>query len=215
MKLLHLSDTHGLPPIPLAEDFDVIVHSGDLLPNRTYGQRVLEEPFQRYWLEQHAPKLSPHYWTKPVLMTPGNHDFIDPTPILRAIGIDARLLCNGPLEVGGVTFWGHPWTPTFYDWNWMCGPNEMRGHLAPVVELMNQGAIDVFVSHGPMFGVLDRNQDGERCGCKVLRASMQDVRHPPKALLHGHIHEAAGTQAWSRGVSVSNAARTQRIVTVS
>lgn len=209
MKILHMSDTHGRMPEP-AGDFDVIVHSGDMLPNKSYAIRPIEHTFQRYWIETNAPRFSAHYWTKPVLVTPGNHDFIDPTPFMRDVGIDARLLCNGPLEVDGVTFWGHPWTPTFCDWNWMCGPEEMAHHLAPAVEMMQQGAIDVFVSHGPMRGVLDRNRDGERCGCPVLRKTMQDVRHPPKLMLHGHIHEAAGVQGWTRGVVVSNAACTQR-----
>ncbi len=213
MKILHMSDTHGRMPVPEG-DFDVIVHSGDFLPNRSFGNRPIETVFQQCWIEENAPKFSPHYWTKPVLITPGNHDFIDVTPALRAVGIDARLLCNGMLEVDGVNFWGHPWTPTFCEWNWMCGPEEMRGNLAPAVDLMNQGEIDVFVSHGPMWGVLDRNQDGERCGCKLLRWVMQDVRHQPKLLLHGHIHESVGLIGWSRGMIVSNAATTQRIVTL-
>lgn len=213
MRILHLSDTHGRMP-ELERDFDVVVHSGDLLPNRSYGIRPIEETFQRYWLEENAPKFPPSYWLKPLLVCPGNHDFIDPTPILRSFGIDARLLCNGALGVSGVGFYGFPWTPTFYDWNWMCGPDEMREHLSPAVELMSQGAIDVFVGHGPMYGVLDRNADGERCGSKVVRDVMRDVRHPPKLFLHGHIHEAAGVQTWSRGILVSNAATTQRIVTI-
>jgi Icc-related predicted phosphoesterase len=213
MKILHMSDTHGRLPVPEG-DFDVIVHSGDFLPNASYGVRPIEHAFQTRWIEENAPKLSAHYWTKPLLVTPGNHDFIDVTPALRDVGIDARLLCNGTLEVDGVTFWGHPWTPTFYDWNWMCSRREMCGHLLDPEVLMNTVGIDVFVSHGPMYGVLDRNQDGERCGCHDLRFVMQEVRHPPKALLHGHIHESAGVVGWSRGMIVSNAATTQRVVTV-
>lgn len=209
-----MSDTHGHLPIPLADDFDVIVHSGDFLPNRSFGNRVLEEPFQQYWIEENAPRFHPRYWMKPWLVCPGNHDFIDPTPALRHLGIDATFLCNSGRDIDGVRFWGFPWTPTFYDWNWMCDPHEMEHRLSPAVDLMNQGGIDVFVSHGPIHGVLDRNRDGERCGCKVLRKTMQDVTTPPKLFLHGHIHESAGVQAWSRGMKISNAALTQRIVTL-
>lgn len=214
MKLLHLSDTHGDLPKPDDADVDAFVHTGDLCPNHSFGIRVIEQAFQPMWLAEHAPRWDPRYRSKPFLIVPGNHDFVDPTPPLRAAGIDARLVCNGLVDLDGVAFYGHPWTPIFYNWNWMCGPDEMRGHLSPLAELLEQGGIDVLMSHGPMFGVLDRNQDGERCGCKVLRDVLQDARHLPKLLLHGHIHEAAGVQGWSRGMVVSNAARTQRVVVV-
>lgn len=214
MRILHMSDTHGRMPEPPVDGYDVIVHSGDLLPNRTFGLRVIEEAFQRAWLEENAPRWSPRYWTKPLLIVQGNHDYRSAESILREIGIDAHDISNRLHQVDGVSFYGFPWTPTFYDWNWMCGPLEMRHHLATAGELMEQGVVDVLVSHGPMYGVLDRNREGDRCGCRVLRETMQAARHPPKALLHGHIHEAAGLQAWVRGVLVSNAATTQRIVTV-
>ncbi len=211
MKILHISDTHGGMPSLLA-DGDVIVHSGDLLPNRSFGMRQIEETFQPYWIDDRAKRLKAWIGDRPFLYTPGNHDYVDPTPRMREAGIDARLLCNGSAEIDGVTFYGSPWTPTFSDWNWMCGPVELRHHLAPAVEMLEQGAIDVFVSHGPMYGVLDRNAGGFRCGSEVIRDIMQTVRRPPKLFLHGHIHEAAGLQGWSRGVIVSNAACTQRCI---
>lgn len=213
VRILHISDTHGMLPEPEG-DFDVVVHSGDMMPNRSYGIRAIEQTFQPYWLEENVSKFPRRYREKPFLYTPGNHDYVDPTPYMRAAGIDARALCQGELEVDGVVFYGHPWTPTFYDWAWMCGPSEMAGHLEPLFDLTDRGRLDVLVSHGPMFGVLDRNRQGERCGCRVLRAAMQDFHKPPKALLHGHIHEAAGHIGWSRGLQVSNAATTQRIVTL-
>lgn len=214
MRILHISDTHGLPPEPIDKDFDIVVHSGDFMPNRTFGQRLIEEPFQKYWLETNAPRISPLYKTKPFLVVPGNHDYIDAVPILRAAGFDARFLADTHLEVEGVTFYGHPWTPEFCGWNWMCKRTEMALRLQSFAELANQGAVDVLVTHGPMYGVLDRNQDGERCGCPVLKRAIQDARHSPKALLHGHIHEAKGLMTWSRGMRISNAACTQRIVEV-
>lgn len=211
MRILHISDTHGLPPTPPDPDnFDVVVHSGDLMPNRTFGLKVVEETFQAYWIENTAHEFHEHYRAKPFLFVPGNHDYIDPVPALRAHGIDARSLCETSVELEGVTFYGHPWSPEFGGWNWMCGEREMGERLAPFAR---RGA-NVLVSHGPMYGVLDRNRSGHRCGCKVLRSVLQDMAEPPKALLHGHIHEAAGLMRWSRGIDVSNAARTQRIVTV-
>ncbi len=212
VKILHVSDTHGWMPTFPAGDYDVIVHSGDLLPNASYGNRPVEEFFQAKWIADHAAKLLAWIGTgRPFLYTPGNHDYVDPTPVLRRLGVDARFLV-GALDVDGVRFWGHPWTPEFCGWNWMCEAEEMREHLEPVVDLLERGEIDVFVSHGPMFGVLDRNRDGSRCGSHELREVMQNAKHPPRLLLHGHIHEAAGLQAWSRGMIVSNAATTHRVL---
>lgn len=214
MKILHISDTHGGMPLLQAEG-DIVVHSGDMMPNRSFGIREIEYTFQRYWIEDVSARMKAWIGDRPFLFTPGNHDYIDPTPVMRDADIDARLLCNGSLTVDGVRFYGSPWTPMFCGWNWMCSDaGEMHGNLAPAVEGFELGEIDVFVSHGPMFGVLDRNASGERCGSKVLREVMQNAEHPPKLFLHGHIHEGCGVQGWSRGVIVSNAACSQRVLTV-
>lgn len=213
MKILHISDTHGVTPSLLKEG-DVIVHSGDLMPNRTFGNRSVEETFQQFWVETNAKRLKSWIGTRPFVFCPGNHDFIDPTPILRNAGVDAHWLCDDTLTIDEVMFYGFPWTPTFYDWNWMCGPTELRRRLAPAVELLEQGAVDVFVAHGPMFGVLDRNDGGEHCGSALVRDAMQKVRHAPRLFLCGHIHESAGVQAWSRGITVSNAACRQNVLVI-
>lgn len=213
MRILHISDTHGGMPTLLPEG-DVIVHSGDLLPNRTFGIREIECTYQRYWLEENVAKLKRWIGDRPFLYTPGNHDYVDPAPVLRDVGVRTYTVCNGCHTLDGVTFYGFPWTPTFYDWNWMCGPEQMKDELSDAVDYMDQGAIDVFIAHGPMYGVLDRNVDGTRCGSRVVRAAMQEARHPPRLFLHGHIHESAGLIGWSRGIIVSNAALTQRVVEI-
>jgi predicted phosphodiesterase len=59
VKILHISDTHGRMP-ELRGEHDVIVHSGDMLPNRSFGISAIEETFQRYWVEEHARERSTH-----------------------------------------------------------------------------------------------------------------------------------------------------------
>lgn len=197
---------------PLLPTGDVIVHSGDLMPNRSFGIRSIEETWQPHWVAENLGRLAAWIGARPFLYTPGNHDYIDPTVALRAAGVDAHLLI-GFAEVNGVGFYGHPWTPEFCGWNWMCGAVEMAERLAWFREMNDQGAIDVLVSHGPMYGVLDRNARGHRCGCPVLKKTLQEARHLPKAMLCGHLHEANGHVMWN-GMHVSNAATTQRVVTV-
>jgi Icc-related predicted phosphoesterase len=213
VKILHLSDNHGaLPELRDRDTVDVIVHSGDLMPNRSFGIREIEETFQRFWLEENGKRLKDWIGDKPFLYCPGNHDFVPAVPYLKDAGVDAYDLMDKLVEFGGLSFYGFPWTPKFYDWNYMCDDRELALRLQPAIELMSQGAIDVMVAHGPIFGVRDRNGEGHRCGSAIMRQAIQGARHPPRAFLHGHIHESAGLQFWSREVLVSNAATTQVIL---
>jgi Icc-related predicted phosphoesterase len=208
MRILHISDTHGLLPtsFPLA---DVIVHSGDLMPNRTRGIRPVEETYQTAWILANAEHFKRKIGDTPFLFVQGNHDFIDPVPLLVGMGINAIELTEEPILIGEVLFQGFKYIKYFSgEWNNETSERE----LAMRLDDLNTEAVDVLVTHGPMYGVLDRNAQGERCGSQSLRKAMQDK--PPRYLLHGHIHEAAGLLAWSGGMIVSNAACTQRVITL-
>lgn len=220
MRILHISDTHGTWPIPETDGYDVVVHSGDVLPNFSFGVSVVEVARQPLWIAKHAKDIPEGYRRTPVVVCLGNHDYVDPTPALREAGIDARLVQDEVVEVLGVRFWGHPWTPRFCDWNYNCSLEEMSRRLRPLHAALDDGRVDVLVSHGPMRRVLDRNRQGERCGCPLLRDVLLTCGHLPKAMLCGHIHESAGVKDWARAgpnaarMIVSNAALTQRIVVV-
>lgn len=214
MKILHISDTHGGMP-KLYDYGDVIVHSGDMMPNASFGIRPIELAFQQRWVEENVERLRDWIGSRPFLYTPGNHDFIDPTPVMRKAGINAVLVCNGLVDVAGVGFYGFPWVPRFYDWNWMASDSyEIPQLLNPAAKLLEQGAIDVFVSHGPMHRILDSNARGDYCGSRALKAVIGNARHKPKAFLHGHIHESAGLIGWRDGMIVSNAACIQNRMVV-
>ena len=53
----------------------------------------------------------------------------------------------------------------------------------------------VLITHGPPFGIRDRNVTGEFTGCRDLLAAITRVR--PRLHVFGHIHEGAGTQVHS------------------
>lgn len=139
---------------------------------------------------------------------PGNHDYIDPTPQLRAAGIDAISLENALHIHGGVHFYGFPYVGYLAgEWNYELGEREMTHRVANIP----WEKIDVFVPHSPIYGVLDRNAQGERCGSKPLRIALQQ-QDRVRLVLHGHIHNAAGVAEW-KGIHISNAATTQRVLT--
>lgn len=49
---------------------------------------------------------------------------------------------------------------------------------------------DVLITHGPPFGILDKNTDNENCGCEELLLAINRIK--PKIHIFGHIHEAYG-----------------------
>lgn len=211
-SFIHISDTHGtLPVLTGLDEVDFVVHSGDFMPNRTRGLRVIEESFQEAWLEKEADRIRQWLGGKPLLLVPGNHDFIDPTAVLGFREVNAILLDDRAVGLGGLYFWGHKWTPYFTgEWAWEESEAALRARLDIVPAHVN-----VMVSHGPPYGVLDRNARGQRCGSVALRHWLQDRGESVKACLVGHIHEAGGgVVTWPSGLLVSNAATSQRIITL-
>lgn len=51
--------------------------------------------------------------------------------------------------------------------------------------------IDVLITHGPPFGVLDGTVYGKRVGCEELLLRVYHVK--PRYRLFGHIHESYGS----------------------
>ncbi len=210
MRLCHVSDTHGwFRPVPT--DADIIVHSGDFLPNRTFGIWSIESAYQPKWIEDNAEKLKEWVRDRPLLITHGNHDFINIVPHLQTIGIDAHQLDDRRYVHSGIVFYGFPHVPAFSaQWNYETSHTELTART----EAIDLEGVNFLVAHSPFFGVLDRNQKGERCGSKPMRKFLQENRHVPEYYLCGHIHESNGVQHWSRGIKVYNSATTQHAIDV-
>jgi Icc-related predicted phosphoesterase len=212
VKFTHVSDNHGYLPKLIGEG--LVVHSGDFLPNRS-RIRLIEESFQPQWIRDNAEQLKQWLGDRTMLITPGNHDFIDPARSMQEIGLSVWNIDRALMTVEGIRFRGFSPVPYFTgEWNHEY-PRRQLEDLVDSFGTEHRGdAADVIVAHSPIFGVLDRNGQGERCGSLPMRKLLQIVTPAPKYYLHGHIHESAGHVGWSRGIMVSNAATTQRIITV-
>lgn len=226
--IFHFSDSHGrVPEVPESVAFDVVVCSGDLLPDR-YTRKAEREKLnlpvcmpgsparQEQWLRTQVPKLITLTRGKPFLWVPGNHDFYDPVPVLREAGIDAHNLTDRVVEIAGLRFYGFPYVPWAGGaWNHELLPPAMAMKVAEVVIALEDGLFDVLVAHCPPYKMLDRAKNGLECGNPYMLKALLDLDQTqlPKAYLCGHVHTAAGDGQF-RGMYVSNAATKMRLVPI-
>lgn len=175
MRIVFVSDTHGRHHLTTVPDGDVLVHSGDCT---RHGSLEDVDELNR-WLGTlpHAHKI----------VIAGNHDFCfqEQPAEARARLTNATYLHDEGCEIAGLTFYGSPWTPTFFDWAFMLSDDELAAKWAAI-----PAGVDVLVTHGPPFGVLDWTNREEHAGSRTLLERVRAVR--PRVHVFGHIHEAAG-----------------------
>ena len=95
-------------------------------------------------------------------------------------------LNDSGLELEGLSFWGSPITPTFFNWAFNRDRGEpIRRHW----DLIPEG-VDILLTHGPPYGIRDLNFQGILTGCEELNQKIWELR--PKLHVFGHIHEAYG-----------------------
>jgi Icc-related predicted phosphoesterase len=187
LKILHTSDTHGSFP-DMIGDFDLIVHSGDLLVNQKPRMKLGEALFQRDWIRENGDKFKQWIGNKPFLFCAGNHDYMDPCSELRDLGINAIDTTNKLVEVDGVKFYGFPYVPYIGFWNWEAPNQMMRQKIREMVEIIEDNKIDVLIAHCPPYGILDKNTEGTNIGNVAMTNALIDLNHLPKAYLCGHCH---------------------------
>lgn len=194
MKILHCSDRHSLFP-KLIGDYDIIVDSGDALPNGPKMNRDREAEFQRSWTIHNLDEYAKFIGDKPFLLCNGNHDFTEQTcDILQSAGIHAYNITNKKFAFRGLNFYGFPYIPFIEgSWNYELIFPEMIHKLDPVIRMINDGEIDVLVPHCPPYGIMDLTPDGRHIGNAALKNAIEyKLAKWPKAMLFGHAHQNFG-----------------------
>lgn len=192
-KIVCISDTHNFHHDVDVPDGDVLIHAGDFTLTGTLGEVV---EFNE-WLGtlDHPYKI----------IIAGNHD--------RCLGengtLGLKMFTNGIYlersgkEIEGIKFWGAPMTPAF---------NGMRGGLTFYTNTNKEAKgvwrgmpkkLDVLITHGPPFGILDGVEKYgygetfrvgeptvEHCGDGMLASKV--IANKPKYHIFGHIHEGYG-----------------------
>lgn len=207
MNIVHISDTHGAKfhTRLMIPECDVLIHSGDI-GGRT---SVLElEEFLRWFSRQPAKKK---------IWVAGNHDLCmdkewanrDGDPINRAIRQqiyanaqavmkqypDIIYLYDTDYVYSGFKFYGSPITPSFHRQHWAF--NADRGEEIKKYWARIPNDVDVLITHGPPYGVLDLipesfkatpDEDVHR-GCEDLRDVIKKRLLNLKLHCFGHIHD--------------------------
>jgi Icc-related predicted phosphoesterase len=206
LKLVFVSDTHGLHDQLVMPDGDILVHCGDATNRGTVPE------FARFnqWCQLMRKKY------RRVIYCGGNHDaLLERSPdLVRSMLLGVDVLVDQAIEVEGLVFYGSPWTPAFLNWHFqLYTPEQAQETWERIPD-----HVDVLVTHGPVHGILDnvmervpdREPDGSETwrtvvrhvGCPALFARVMRVR----PLLHacGHVHCHPG-QFFYDGVHFLNA----------
>lgn len=177
MKLTFLSDTHLREPELLGGD--ILFHCGDLSEN---GFRIEVLKAMNYLHEQ----LDKY---KHVVFIPGNHDlWIErhEDAFKRACESAGIIgLINEGVELEGLKIWGSPVTREHHQWAYNKNETDRRYLWDRIPE-----GLDVLLTHGPPYGILDKTSKDENIGCIPLLERVLEVK--PRIHAFGHVHEDKG-----------------------
>ena len=178
MRIIFIADTHEKHKQVKLPDGDVLIHAGDLT-----------------WVGKSQPTLAFLDWLevqpfKHKIFVAGNHDFYfhhaENLQALEGRGF-TYLMNSGILIENRIKIWGSPLTPEFLDWAFMGTPAQLKAAWKKIPD-----RLDLLITHGPPFGILDRTTEGVHAGCRELLKAVQIKK--PKFHVFGHIHEGYGIE---------------------
>lgn len=187
MKITFISDTHTKHE-ELTHQLtggDMIIHAGDFMNSGDYWSEA--SGFLDWYdkLDNYTHKI----------LIAGNHDRWFETnmreiPQLLESYPNIRYLLDQEAIIDGLTLWGSPWQPEFYDWAFnlpRAGADlEEKWFWIPK-------KTDILITHGPPQDHLDVSGppwSTPHLGCELLRVKVD--KHPPKIHVFGHIHGGYG-----------------------
>lgn len=176
MRIVLISDTHGLHRQLEVPSGDVLIHAGDFT---FYSKPPFVVSDFNAWLGS-----LPH---RHKVVIPGNHEFILEEPRNRGAITNAILLVDSGVEIEGLKIWGSPVTPLYGGAFGKSNAADRKRHWACIPK-----NTDILITHGPPFAILDHGPRSERHeGCPELREAVLWAR--PRVHVFGHIHAGYGT----------------------
>ncbi len=179
MKLVLLSDTHGLHRKISVPDGDLLIHAGDFT---NMGEVEQVRDFNE-WLGKH-----PHAHK---IVIAGNHDisFQKNAAEVEPLLANAVYLRDSRTSVKGLKIYGSPWTPKFMvksPWAFETMQSERQELWSKIPD-----DVDILITHGPPNRILDQTISKDYAGDEFLASRIVDL---PNLKLHvfGHVHEGYG-----------------------
>lgn len=171
-----IADLHGY--FPELQGGDLLIVAGDL----TNGNPEELVAFSEWIAQQKYEKI---------VIIAGNHDSL-------LVGLEhycftephISYLCDSGIEFKGLKIWGSPFCLLMEGLE-----PDASAFMLPEKELSNKYSlipsdVDILVTHGPRYGVLDKNSHGESCGSVHLSDAIDRIK--PKLHVFGHIHASYG-----------------------
>jgi Icc-related predicted phosphoesterase len=195
-KITFISDTHNKHKHLTSKGMGNILGSGDILVHAgdctSMGQKHEINEFLKWFSNTEFEHK---------IFIAGNHDFgfeqkTDIDQEFKDFGI--TYLFDNDITIDGIKFYGSPWQPEFHNWAF----NLPRGEeLAAKWEKIPDD-VDILITHGPAYGILDYAPIGGHVGCEELYRKIVEVK--PKIHVCGHIHDSYGQKSMG-GIEFLNA----------
>lgn len=193
MRIVVISDTHNRHRKLEIPSCDLLIHCGD------YSLSGLQYEFEEFisWFGAQDSLNK--------ILVPGNHDgFVQKKEKHARRSCEHQcvdLLIDQEIEVEGLKIYGFPWTPTYGMWAFMLDDlgMSMENRVAKIPK-----NLDILVSHGPPYMILDKTRKNSHAGSLSLIRALENAK--PKHHVFGHIHEDYGTVSTSWGGKAYNCA---------
>ncbi|MEM1324491.1 MAG: metallophosphatase domain-containing protein [Bacteroidota bacterium] len=190
MKIIAISDTHGLHKDLDLPEGDVLVHAGDF---SYYEDQPRVVDFLA-WLDRQDFEHK--------ILIGGNHDFVAaerPDYFQQLLPESIIYLYNSGTTIDGIRFWGSPYQPDLKGWAFGEDRGEpMRKHWQQIPNDTN-----ILVTHTPPFGILDESRSGRRYGCEELSKRLEELS--VNVHIFGHIHSGYGQQQIGKTIYINAA----------
>jgi Icc-related predicted phosphoesterase len=211
MKIATVSDVHGMWDQLDYPGADVLVFAGDIMGNYNRDPVIdahlqLEEleRFDLFTADLVAQGLYSH-----IVFVAGNHDWLFeklPREARSKLGSHITYLENSGATLLGYNFYGAPQQNWFHSWAFNFPPpgtsHAKKAALLCWDAIPND--VDILITHGPPYGILDLTYGGQNVGCPYLEDRLQHL-HQLKLHIFGHIHYSYGKKMRQKTLFVNTA----------